>query len=84
MKKITIELVYNEEGEAILPLPDDLIKNYNLQVGDSLQIEPIENGKYLLKPIIKGANLNDLLNGINKDNLHGETDFGDPVGGEVI
>ncbi len=45
----------------------------------------VHQGKIIMMPERKPEyTLDELLQGVNKKNLHGEADFGDPVGKEML
>ena len=51
---------------------------------DSLVEISIENGKIIITPVtVPDWTLDELLAGINKDNLHTEVDTGSAVGNEI-
>ncbi|WP_282036290.1 AbrB/MazE/SpoVT family DNA-binding domain-containing protein [Saccharicrinis aurantiacus] len=84
MSKHIVKLIRNTKGEYILPLPEEMVQKYDLSVGGAMEILAKENGEYILRPIERRPTLNKLLKGINKQNMHGEIDFGDSVGDEII
>ncbi len=46
----------------------------------------VEEGKIVILPVRKKKKytLDELLKGVTKENLHGEIDFGPPVGNEIV
>ena len=64
-------------------IPQSLLAQLNLQAGGAVEII-LENGRLILAPVKSTEySLDDLLSQITSDNLHGESDFGRPVGNEV-
>jgi antitoxin MazE len=65
-------------------IPQGLLAQLNLQADGEVEII-LENGRLILLPVVKRASysLDELLSQITTDNLHGEADFGKPVGNEV-
>jgi antitoxin MazE len=51
---------------------------------DSLVDISLVNGQIIVKPVIKPAwNLEELLTGINRENIHGEVETGSATGNEI-
>ena len=64
-------------------IPKSLATDVRVEDGCSVDLS-IENGRLVIVPIIKdGHTLDELLDQITPQNLHGELDTGKPVGGEV-
>ncbi len=64
-------------------IPKSLAIDVQVEDGCSVDLS-IENGRLVIVPIIKdGHTLDELLDQITPQNLHGEFDTGKPVGGEV-
>ena len=66
-----------------LRVPASMAKELDVDAGTQVEMI-IENGKLVVSPpkpklVFK---LDDLLDGINEENLHGEISFGPPVGNE--
>jgi len=52
---------------------------------DQLVSVKVQKGRIIIEPMIKGQyQLEELLAGITPKNLHSESDFGKPVGKELI
>lgn len=66
-----------------LRIPAYLVKEANLQVGDSFELKLLESGEILIKPAHKKLLLDELVAGITPENCHLETDWGNKEGGET-
>ncbi len=64
-------------------IPSAVAKDLGLSDNSSVQL--ISNGSSAtIKPLTyKGKTLEELLEGITPENIHGEVDWGEPVGKEV-
>lgn len=82
--KFPVKLVSMDDGSALLPLPDEIIKEFNIKEGASFDLTKHPNGTIILKPINKNIDLDNLLDVINEENLHDEIDFGEPQGREEL
>ncbi len=48
------------------------------------EVDPtVENGRLVISPLLGGERLEDLLEGVTSENVHGETDTGPSVGAEI-
>ena len=66
-----------------LRIPKYIAKQININNGSDVDVS-LEEEKIIIKPIKDNRELlDDLLSRINKDNIHKEEDFGEPVGGET-
>jgi antitoxin MazE len=63
-------------------IPGVCARDLKLQEGMELEISLVEGG-LLLRPRAKEYTLEELVAGITPENVHGETDWGDAVGGEA-
>ncbi|MCH7688522.1 MAG: AbrB/MazE/SpoVT family DNA-binding domain-containing protein [Planctomycetes bacterium] len=64
-------------------IPKSLATDVRVEDGCSVDLS-IENGRLVIVPIAQdGQNLDELLDQITPQNLHGELETGKPVGGEV-
>ncbi len=64
-------------------IPKPLATDVRMEDGCSVDLS-IENGRLIIVPIAKdGQDLDELLDQITPQNLHGEFETGKPVGGEV-
>lgn len=71
-------------NSASVRIPATVMSDAQLQI-DSVVDVRVEEGRIVLEPVRPDAlALDALLAGITQDNLHGETDFGDPVGKEML
>ncbi|NOY54335.1 MAG: AbrB/MazE/SpoVT family DNA-binding domain-containing protein [Deltaproteobacteria bacterium] len=65
-------------------VPKGIAEKAGIRDEDMLDID-IENGKIILIPIKKKEyQLKDLLKKITDENIHGEIDFGEPLGREIF
>ena len=57
-----------------------------LEVGDGAEVElSVRNGELVVRPVkAQKLSLRDLLKNCKPSQLHGETDFGDDVGREIL
>lgn len=70
-------------NSASVRIPASILSATKLNVDDAVEIRA-ERGRIVIEPIRKPKyDLNDLVAGITDANLHGEIDFGPPVGNEV-
>jgi antitoxin MazE len=63
-------------------IPGVFAKELHLHDGAELEVTRVEDG-LLLRPRKRAYSLKELLDQITPENLHGETDWGPPVGGEA-
>jgi antitoxin MazE len=63
-------------------IPGIYAKELDLQEGVELEVTRVDGG-LLLRPRKQEYTLEELLAKIKPENLHGETDWGSPVGGEA-
>jgi antitoxin MazE len=63
-------------------IPGAYAKELGLQEGTDLDVALV-NGGILLRPRSRKYTLDELVGGVTPENLHGETDWGPPVGGEA-
>lgn len=62
-------------------IPGPFAKDLDLKEGTELDVSLVDGG-LLLRPRRQGYGLKELLAQITPENLHGETDWGPPVGRE--
>mgnify|MGYP002141606001 CR=1 FL=1 len=62
-------------------LPSAFVKELGLRQGSSVDLSLVEGGLLLRQ---EKLTLDALLEGMTEDNLHGEIDFGGPVGDEAL
>lgn len=66
-----------------LRIPRYIAKQMKIDNGSDVDVL-LDKEKIIIKPISKNQeSLEFLLSKINKDNIHKEEDFGEPVGGEL-
>ncbi len=66
-----------------LRIPKSFAVESKIDQGSVVDVS-LENGKIVVQPAVEQEyTLDELLAGVTKDNLHGEVDFGPPVGKEV-
>ena len=63
-------------------LPKAILQQAEIREGDELEIR-VEKGRIALQPATPKLTLRDLVSRISPRNLHGEQDWGKPVGREV-
>jgi antitoxin MazE len=63
-------------------IPKNIADQAGVREQDELEVEVVER-VIRLRPCAAEPSLEELLAGITPDNLHGETDFGRPVGREA-
>lgn len=63
-------------------LPGSFAKELGLDEGAELDVSLVEGG-LLLRPRVKELTLEELVSRITPENIHGETDWGPPVGREA-
>jgi antitoxin MazE len=65
-------------------IPKDLAKKAGISVDSTVEIDEADDG-IIIKPVGKKEySLKELVRGITPQNLHGEADFGRPVGRELL
>lgn len=64
-------------------LPKSIQSAAKLNEGDQVDFVIAENGDILIKPLSRKKRLELMLSKVTPENLHAETDWGQPVGGEV-
>ncbi|HLV96344.1 MAG TPA: AbrB/MazE/SpoVT family DNA-binding domain-containing protein [Candidatus Acidoferrales bacterium] len=70
-------------NSASIRIPKTVLQAADLKLDDAVDIRE-ESGCIVIEPLRrKDYDLTELLKGISRRNLHGETDFGGPVGNEV-
>jgi antitoxin MazE len=63
-------------------IPGIFAKELALEEGELLEVTRVDGG-LLLRPRKQEYTLDELLAQIKPENIHGETDWGSPVGGET-
>ncbi|MBN2702192.1 MAG: AbrB/MazE/SpoVT family DNA-binding domain-containing protein [Methylothermaceae bacterium] len=71
-------------NSAVVRIPKLLLEECHLSVESPVEMR-VEDGRIIVEPIkTTEYNLDDLLAGVTKNNLHEEIDFGKPVGKEAL
>lgn len=71
-------------NSASVRIPATVMSDARLEI-DSVVDVRVEEGRIVLEPVRPDTlALDVLLSGITPDNLHGEADFGEPVGKETL
>ena len=71
-------------NSASVRIPSNVLKAAKIQIDDPVDIRE-ERGRIVVAPLRPASyDLDDLLKKITPDNLHGEVDFGKPVGKERL
>jgi antitoxin MazE len=71
-------------NSAAIRIPASVMQAARLELDAPVEIRE-EDGRIVIVPIREPeVVLDDLLAGITEDNLHGEVEFGDPVGNETL
>lgn len=70
-------------NSAVVRLPAPLLKQLNITVGSPITITA-DNDTIFITPASPKFRLADLLAGITSENMHSETDWGQPVGKEGL
>jgi len=63
-------------------IPASFSREVQIEAGDAVELQ-VEAGRMVITPVRKACSLDQLLAGITDENLHGETEWGPPVGGEA-
>jgi len=70
-------------NSASVRIPAAVMQAANLDLDDPVDVRE-ESGRIIIEPARrKEYDLDELLAGITRENLHGEVDFGGPVGKEA-
>jgi antitoxin MazE len=70
-------------NSVALRVPKRILENAQLTEGDAIELTVPKPGVISLRAAKKKLTLESLLAGVTDENLHGETDWGRPVGKEV-
>jgi len=77
-----VQLEKTEKGAALL-IPDELIHGSQVRAGSTVDLTLVD-GKLVIAPIRRSRyTTEELLAGVTDDNIHGENDWGPPIGKEV-
>lgn len=67
-----------------LRIPRPFAREVAVQEGTTVDLS-VDDGKLVVSPVMQGRyTLKQLLRGVTKDNIHGETDWGRPAGRESL
>jgi len=66
-----------------LRIPKKLAEDVHVSKGTEMELS-VEKGKLVASPVRKKYKLDDLLAKVTKKNVHPETDWGEPIGKEII
>jgi antitoxin MazE len=70
-------------NSASVRIPVSVMQAAHLELDQVVDVRE-EEGRIIIEPLrAQGFDLSELLEGISDDNLHGELDFGEPMGQEV-
>jgi len=71
-------------NSASVRIPVAVMQAAHLDIDEAVDVRE-ESGRIVIEPAQrKEYDLTELVNGINRKNLHGEVDFGQPVGKEAL
>lgn len=71
-------------NSASIRIPSNVLKAAKIEIDDPVDIRE-EQGRIIVEPLRQTSyDLADLIEGITRDNLHDEVDFGRPVGKEKL
>jgi antitoxin MazE len=71
-------------NSASVRIPKQLMKAARMEIDETVEVRE-ESGRIVIEPLRrKEYSLAELVKGITRDNLHGEVDFGPPVGREEL
>ena len=63
-------------------IPASFSREVRIEAGDAVELQ-VEDGQLVVKPVRKTYTLDQLLAGVTDENLHEETDWGQPMGNEA-
>jgi antitoxin MazE len=70
-------------NSASVRIPAAILEAVHVSIDQDVDIRA-ENGRIVIEPLRKQITLESLLLQITPDNLHGEVDFGDSTGREIL
>ena len=70
-------------NSASVRIPAAILDAVHVSIDQDVDIRA-ENGRIVIEPLRKQVTLESLLAQVTPDNLHGEIDFGAPVGREAL
>jgi len=70
-------------NSASVRIPTQVMRAAQLEIDEAVDVRE-ESGRIVIEPVQrKEYSLAELVKGITRENLHGETDFGSPTGREI-
>jgi antitoxin MazE len=81
MATVKVQVVKWGNSHAVR-LPKVVLERAEMRNGDQLEVR-VEKGRIALQPARPKLTLQDLVDRITAKNLHGEQDWGKPIGREV-
>lgn len=79
---MVVQLEETEKGLAVI-LPEEVVHGSHLTVGSAIDLT-INESKVQIAPVRRSKyTTEELLAGVTDENIHGETDWGPPVGKEA-
>jgi antitoxin MazE len=81
---IAMQVQVQKWGNSLaLRIPKSFAVESRIEQGALVDLSVVD-GKLVVSPVTqKSYTLNELLEGVTKQNIHGETDWGGAIGGEV-
>lgn len=71
-------------NSAAVRMPAAVMEEAKLEIDQAVEVR-VEEGRVVIEPVAAPEfTLDALLAGVTRDNLHGEEDFGPPVGRESL
>jgi antitoxin MazE len=71
-------------NSAAVRMPATVMAEAKLEIDQPVEVR-VEDGRVVIEPVTPAEpTLDDLLAGVTAENLHGEEDFGPPVGREAL
>lgn len=70
-------------NSASVRIPAAILDEVHLSIDQAVNIRA-EDGRIIIEPLQEKITLESLLRQVTPENLHGEVDFGEPVGREII
>ena len=62
-----------------LRIPENIVAEANVEDGDAVDVS-VEHGAIVVRATVRRYTIEELVAGMSPDNLHGETEWGPPVG----
>lgn len=80
---MALQIVKKWGNSPAVRLPTAIMEAAQLTLEQTVEVR-VENGRIVIEPASPVYQLDDLLAGITVENQHGEQDFGDPLGRELL